>query len=301
MYQDAIAQITWHPEVPPGVGYIGGQWLGEDWEIFKPIHVNDSFRVWCRRPKLVDITSSDGKGLRTFQFLAHDVDVINQRDEIVNNFKLYLDVIILPERPEAPEPIPDYRYTKEELAFIDRVFKEEERLGVKVRWWEDVRVGEELRPVIMGPTTLWDQIVYTAGRQEIELAPMMEMRQRGKFLTLDPVTGVTHHGIEWHHADHVAQLQGMPNAVHYGVVSRQLLARCITNWMGDDGFIRRFHWRHLATFKIGDTVIAKGKVMKKRVENGEHLIDLSLWTENLRGYISVPAVATASLLSKEAL
>ena len=222
-------------------------------------------------------------------------------DEIITKFKLYNDAVIVPEPPQRAVPQPDYVYTKEELAHIDRVFAEEEILGARIRWWEDVSPGEELRPVIMGPTTLWDQIVYTAGRQEMELVPMMEMRRRGAMLFLDPATGVTHHGIEWHHADLVAQLMGMPYAMHYGVVSRQLLARCVTNWMGDDGFITKFHWRHLANFKIGDTCIGRGKVTGKRVEGGEHLVDISLWVENLRGYVSVPAIATVSLLSRETI
>ena len=303
MYQDAIAQFTWFPEIPQSIGYNTGMWVGEDWDFFKPIHVNDSFKVWRRRPRIQDITAPDGKGPRKFGCTMHDNDIFNQRDEIISTFKLYFEAVIVPDPPNLPEPIPEYKYTREELAFIDRMFKEEEVRGSNIRWWEDVSVGEELRPVIMGPTTLWDQIVYTAGRQEMDLVPMMEVRRRGvpEFLTPDPDTGVTHHAIEWHHADLVARLHGMPNALHYGIVSRQLLARLVTNWMGDDGFIRTFHWRHLMHFKIGDTCIGRGKVLNKRVENGEHLVDISLWTENLRGNVSIPATATVSLFSKENL
>ena len=300
-YLDVDAQWSWYPEIPPNVGCFGGGWLGEDWEIFKPVHENDSFKVWRRRPKLIDITSTDGKGLRKFGCIAHDCDIINQKDEIITTFKLYLEIVILPERPAMAEPIPEYIYTKEELAYIDRVFKEEKIRGARIRWWEDVKAGEELKPVIMGPTTLWDQIVYTAGRQEMELLPMMELSRKGGFLTLDPVTGVIHHGIEWHHADSIARLHGMPNAVHYGVVSLQILARCLTNWMGDDGFIKKFHWRHISHFKIGDTCIGHGRVTNKRIENGEYLVDISLWTENLRGHASIPAKATISLPSKETI
>jgi acyl dehydratase len=315
MYLDADAQITYEPEIPPSLGRPGGQWLGEDWEFFRPVHVDDSFRCWCRRPQLVDITSLDGKGPRAFQFLAHDVDILNQRDEIISKTKLYLDIVIMSGPPPEEEPQPVYRYTKEELAFIDRVFSEEEIRGGKIRWWEDVNVGEELRPAVMGPTTIWDQLIYVAGRQHIPLIPMMEMRRReaemmaqdpatreeAKRLLLDPATGVTHHGTEFHILDSVAQAVGMPQAVHYGVMSRQTAARCVTNWMGDDGFIKSFHWRHLGHFYHGDTIICRGKVTDKRVENGEHLVDISLRVENMRGYIAVPAVATVSLLSKEAL
>lgn len=303
MYLDSDLEWTWFPEVPPGIGYNIGAWIGEDWETFKQVHENDSFTVWRRRPRLIDITDVDGKGFRKFGCIPHDCDVYNQRSELISTYKLYLEVLLAPEPRGKPEPIEDYRYTKAELAYIESIFKAEEIRGARIRWWEDVKVGEELRPVVMGPTTLWDQIVYTAGRQEMEMIPMMEIRRKlpGSFLPLDPVTGVTHHVIEWHHSDRVANLWGQPAAVHYGIVSRQILARCLTNWMGDDGLIRKFHWRHLSAFKIGDTCIGYGKVTGKRVENGEHLVDISLWTDNLRGYEAIPAVATVSLLSKDTL
>jgi acyl dehydratase len=302
MFLDADAQITYSPEVPRSLGFGGGQWLGEDWEFFKQVHVGDSFKVWCRRPKLVDITSSDGKGPRAFQFHAHNVDIINQKEEIVSTTRLNLEIVISTEPPPKLVPEPSYSYTKEELAFIDRVFSEEEIRGAKIRWWEGVKVGEALKPVIMGPTTVWDQIVFTAGRREIVLMPMMEVRRQDpKMLMLDPETGVTHHGIEFHHIDPVAQMRGLAHAIHYGVTSRSLLARCATNWMGDDAFMKRFHWRHLGHFYIGETAIARGKVTGKRVENDEHLVDLSLWIENIRGDVTCPAVTTISLLSKEAL
>jgi hypothetical protein len=69
--------------------------------------------------------------------------------------------------------------------------------------------------------------------------------------------------------------------------------------MGDDGLMRRFKFRHMNRTHIGDTVIGRGKVINKRVEDGEYLVDLALWLENIRGYVTEPGVATVSLYSKE--
>jgi hypothetical protein len=41
-------------------------------------------------------------------------------------------------------------------------------------------------------------------------------------------------------------------------------------------------------------------VTNKRVENGEHLVDLEVWLENMRGNITEAAAATVSLCPKEA-
>jgi hypothetical protein len=301
MYEERFVMKSWHPEVPPDAGYMGNYWWGENWEFFRPIHVNDSFRIWRRRPELGDITSLDGKGVRTFKFVSNDADLFNQEEELVTTFRSYLEIPILPKPPKKAEHVPDYSYTKEELDFIDRTFKAEEMRGARIRYWEDVKVGEELKPVVMGPTTLWDAMVYTAGRGEMELVPMMEIRQRmPHMLALDPATGVTHHGLEFHHADLAAHLRGMAHGILYGVISRQLMVRCVTNWMGDDGFFKRLNWRHMTGTNIGDTIIGHGRVVNKRVEDGEYLVDISVWPENLRGYLAVLGRATVSLPSKEA-
>jgi len=303
MYQDCAKPAVAMPEVPPSVGYLTHWYLGEDWELFKPVRVNDLFKVWRRHPALVDITSLDGNGPRKFKLVDYDFDVINQRDELVNTFKLYIEITIIPEPPtlEMLDTKPDYIYTKEELEFINRIADEEEIRGADIRYWEDVSIGEELRPVVLGPTTIWDQLVFFAGRQELPLLPMRELhKSRPEMLQLDPVTGVTHSDIEWHFSDRQAQIRGEPRAFHFGALARQLMARLVTNWMGDDGFLRKFNWRHLARTAVGDTIVARGKVTDKRVGDDEHLVDLKVWVENMRGNITEVAIATVSLCSKEA-
>ena len=299
-YLDANAQWPLFPPVPPDCGIFSGGWTGEDWEVFKQVHENDRFKVWHRKPTFIDLTDKDGHGPRKFGAIIHDCSIFNQRDELITNFKLYLDFSITP-APTEQDLREEYTYTKEELEYIDRLYEGEEIRGAKVRWWEDVKVGEELKPVVYGPTTLWDEIVYTIGRPEMDLLPVMALTKMSllpaEMLMPDPVTGVTHHPLEFIH--YVSKKGAMRPAVNYGISTRQLMARCLTNWMGDDGFIKKFHWRHLGGFLIGDTGIGHGKVVGKRVENGEHLVDLSLWMDTLRGDTSFPAVATISLLSKE--
>jgi acyl dehydratase len=300
MYQDAITQVTWMPDIPPSMGYLDHWWLGEDWEFFKPVRVNDTFKVWRQPPQLGDLTSPDKEDLRRFKFVSHDVGHINQKDELVSTFKAYLELIFLPEPPKAKEvkPRPDYAYTKEELDYIERTFQEQEIRGAKIRYWESVSIGDEARPVVMGPTTLFDHVVLISGRQEFILVPMIEMRRRGEVLQADPDTGVTHI-MGWHLNDHMAHVGGEPHALHMGSLARQVMVRLVTNWMGDDGFLRKFNWRHMTRTAIGDTLIGKGKVVNKRVENGEYLVDLAVWLENLRGNVTEAAMATVSLFSKE--
>ena len=116
----------------------------------------------------------------------------------------------------------------------------------------------------------------------------------------DPETGFyAFGGLERHFLDSAALLEGKPRGFLFAVMSRGVLARLITSWMGDDAFMKKFHWRHIALTPIGDALIAKGKAVNKRVENGEYLVDLEVWLDNMRGNIPEVAVATVSLLSKD--
>jgi acyl dehydratase len=304
MYLERLKQGTETGLIMPlSLGTTRHLYLGEDWEFFQPVRPNDSFRVWRNRPQLVDVTSPDSKE-QHFRVVQQDLDFINQKDELVNKFKLHVEIFVLPEGSEAAvEPIVDYQYAREELEIIDGIANEEKVRGADILYWEDVNVGDELGKVILGPTTLWDQLILFAVRNEDPLIPMRELRKRlGRFglLMVDPVTNVSHMPIEWHFSDKAASMSGEPHAFHFGAQARTLMARLITNWMGDDGFLKRFNWRHMMRTPIGDTVFGRGKVTNKRNDNGgEPLVDLSVWQENIRGYVTEAAVATVRLLSKE--
>jgi acyl dehydratase len=310
MFQGNFGTIQLGPlEASPECGFQHMIWIGEDWEFFKPIHVNDSFKVWCKRPQLKDVTSLDGKGPRTFALFESDNEHINQKDELVSTSKLYVQRSFLP-GPPKPSSMPEYGYTKEELLFIARMVREEEIRGADIRYWENVKVGEETKPVVLGPTSMADNAIASSAMARIDIA----FRPRDLFMQaigeelgdeflLDPETGLYHirggpAGRHW--ADRSAQAEGEPCAFLFAVLSRYLMARLVTNWMGDDGFLRKYKWRHIARNAVGDTVIGRGKVVHKRVEDGEHLVDLKVWLENLRGNTTEVASATVSLCSKEA-
>ncbi|MFH1485009.1 MAG: hypothetical protein ABIH46_02970 [Chloroflexota bacterium] len=72
----------------------------------------------------------------------------------------------------------------------------------------------------------------------------------------------------------------------------------MTNWIGDDGFLKVLYGELRRFNVVGDTTWCKGKVTGKRVESGEHLVDLDIWAENQRHEITAPGHATAILPSK---
>jgi hypothetical protein len=117
---------------------------------------------------------------------------------------------------------------------------------------------------------------------------------------LDPETGVWHEPSEIHLSDKIAKLIKHPQAVTVMSLWEAILGRVITNWMGNDGFLKKTAFDRLENDILGDTVIGRGRVINKYVQNdGEHVVDIACWLENLRGYITKGGGATVSLLSRE--
>jgi acyl dehydratase len=283
-------------------------WMGEDWDFYQPVRPGDTFRVWQRRPEIYDVTPLDGTGPRTYGLLEGDLDHINQDDRLVSTVKNFVQRTFRFDRPPS-HAMPEYSYTRDELEYIGRLMNEEEIRGRNVRYWEDVQIGEETRPIVTGPTTIATNSLTSAIAPDIgfflDNRPFFldSLRDElGPEFILDPATGryaIRGGPAGRHWSDLAAQAEGEPCAWLFGVVSRFSLLRVLTNWMGDDGFLRRFNWRHMTRTRAGDTLVGRARVVGKRIEKGEHLVDLDVWLRNLRGNVSEAAVATVRLCSRE--
>ena len=94
----------------------------------------------------------------------------------------------------------------------------------------------------------------------------------------------------------------MAYAIGEGKGNQTAVAHAVTNWMGDDGFVKKLALNILDANWIayhGDMAWAKGKVSRKYIDKGEHLVDLELWSENQRGQLHTQGTATVRLLSRE--
>jgi hypothetical protein len=115
----------------------------------------------------------------------------------------------------------------------------------------------------------------------------------------DRETGLIYrtHGAR-HFNDRAARFEGGPRAWHFNTVPRLPMLRAVTNWMGDDAFVCKFGWRHTWRTPIGDALIINGKVDKKYIADGEHLVDIKCWCLDLRGSITDSSRTTIKLLTK---
>jgi acyl dehydratase len=74
-----------------------------------------------------------------------------------------------------------------------------------------------------------------------------------------------------------------------------MMSTAITNWMGDDGFIRRYSVRLKLPVIFGDTTFTGGRVLARRLEQGVGLVDLEVWARNQLGQVTAAGTATVEL------
>lgn len=134
-------------------------------------------------------------------------------------------------------------------------------------WWEDVREGQETPPFVR-VTDLMNWNRYAAVNDEF---------------------------IYFHMDDEAAKAAKQPGVFGMGNLRWTYVHHMLRDWIGDSGDIVEVELRYTGLNLKNDTLTAKGKVTGKRVENGEHLVDLEVWVENQRGENTAPGKATVRL------
>jgi len=151
----------------------------------------------------------------------------------------------------------------------------------KQLYWEDVKVDDEVTPLPKVATSL--MLVKWAGAS-------------GDFNPL-------------HYDDSFASSQGVGSRIVHGALKRQWLIQLMTDWIGEQGTLKKFSCRYRAmdwprkmtttgTPEEGETWYCKGKVTKKYVEDDEHYVDCDIWIENGKAEATTPGTATAALPSR---
>ena len=134
-------------------------------------------------------------------------------------------------------------------------------------YYEDIVAGSEIPPVVKQATTR--QLVMWAG-----------------------ASGDYH---EIHYDKDFAQSRGLPGVIIHGQLAGSFLGQLITDWMGEQGSLRKLTCSYRGMNFPGEVITCKGKVSKKYVEDGEHCVECSIWAENPQGEKTVLGVAIVAL------
>lgn len=139
-------------------------------------------------------------------------------------------------------------------------------------YFEDIGVGDSLPALIKRPTPR--QLVMWAGAS-------------GEFS-------------EMHYDKDLALQKGFPGIIVHGMLMASFLAQLITDWMGEQGDLKRIKTRNEQFVLVKEDIICKGSVAKKYVEKNDHYVECKLWVEDRRGERRVSATAIVTLPGQEA-
>ncbi|MFH1485632.1 MAG: MaoC family dehydratase N-terminal domain-containing protein [Chloroflexota bacterium] len=294
--------LTVHWAVAHGLAGIHGWHAGNDFDVHRLIKQNDDVNLTITPLDLVEKKQAQMANRIWIQYVL--VKYFNQNKELIANRNTWT---VRAERAATKEKgkyadTPKATYTREQLDAIYRDIENEEIRGANPRYWEDVKEGDIMTPTVKGPLTLRDIIAWLMGFGSPFIKAHRfahEYRKRHPASTLsDTETGETDVVELVHMQGGVAAQIGLPGAYDYGPQRTCWVAQPATNWMGDDGFLKKFRVEIRRFNFIGDTTWCKGRITRKYIEGTEHLVDCELWAENQRGEITAPGTATIVLPSR---
>jgi len=288
-------------------GYVGGlpgvhaMWAGANWSWHKPVRRNDEINTeaWLKDLILHD-TQFSGRAVQQIyhvDFFDQDGDKLagadswcfrTDRDQAREAGTKYTE---LKEKPVKT-------YTDDELAEIFAGYAEEEVRGSEIRYFEDVSIGDKLPTMVKGPMTVTGFIAYAQGWGGLyiranKLAWKQHHRHPG--LAIKNKFGIPDCPERVHWENDFATMVGAPAAYDYGPERCSWMTHHLTNWMGDDSFLRESKSQIRRHNPEGDTLFIDGEVTGKREVDGTTLIDIKQQALNQDGELSIHGTGVVEL------
>jgi acyl dehydratase len=169
------------------------------------------------------------------------------------------------------------RYTAEEIEEIRRSYREEQVRGANPRRWEDVAVGERLPTVCKGPLTVTSVIAFVQGWGSLYVRAhglAFDLFERHPALGIPNDFGSPEPPERVHWDEPFARAVGVPGAYDYGPERVAWLGHLVTNWMGDNGELRRLNAQVRRHNLIGDVTWCDGSVASKDEAAGTVTLEL---------------------------
>lgn len=190
-----------------------------------------------------------------------------------------------------------WRYTEEELLRIERAYDAEQVRGGEPRHWEDVAVGESLPPIVRGPLSSEEVVLFVGATRPIPGAAAFtrDLAQGRAAGFIHPRTGAYESYAAGLVDDESARQLGFPAAHDYGIDRISQLGSIVINWIGDAGRLLQLNARLLEPNMLGDTTWFSGGVVGKQALEGDGRVDIEVLGTNQRGQVTVHGTAGASL------
>jgi hydroxyacyl-ACP dehydratase HTD2-like protein with hotdog domain len=140
--------------------------------------------------------------------------------------------------------------------------------------WDDIEVGTEIPPY-QRVVTLMELNRYAGANEEFVLIHMDR--------------------------DYSQKVARLPDVIVMGNLKYAYLSNMMINWIGEEGTLKKLSAQYRGMDIPGPalssepTMICKGKVTNKYVQDGDHYVECEVWTETGEGQVTTPGSAIAIL------
>ena len=242
---------------------------GYDFELYyyKPIFHGDKFHNGPMYDRGVEDLTVDGSTLRYF-IVWYSVNMYNQNDELVCKAIMHWPQFLnkytdghIPTReemmaermaqaqakgPQARYVRPAHKYTDADWELLKKIWSEEKIRGKETLYWEDVNIGDEPAWTAENPITDYDARRYTGFHHTVGAIGGETVREF--------VEGKRTERHFYKRDDGVITVAEGERTHFLNFVGRNFCLRTITNWCGDDGFVRKVSWRMVNDFRPEDQI-----------------------------------------------
>lgn len=289
-------------------GYVGGlpgihaMWAGADLTWHQPIRRGVEVQTEAHLKDLVEHHTSFAG--RAFQQIYH-VDLSDTDGAVLCSgdswcFRTERDTAReLGTKYKAAKARAPMHYSAEEIERVFAMYEAEAVRGAEPRYFEDVAVGDVVAPIAKGPMTVTGFIAFAQGWGGLYIrANKLAFKQLRKHpgLGIANAFGIPDVPERVHWENDLATDVGTPAAYDYGPERCSWLTHHLTNWMGDDGFLRRHRSEIRHHNVVGDWIVISGKVTAKAVDGDGHaFVEVEQEARNQHGDLSARGTGTVWL------
>ena len=247
---------------------------GVEMEWFGRVYAGDTLNSEPRQKEFFEKRNKEGRRLN---FIISGIDYRNQDNDLVaraTGTMIMATQIGLQTMMEHQVP----HYDDGALDQLESTWRSEHRRGSDTLFFEDVAEGCAIPSIVRGPLTIGDMVAwnaaigpsYKAGRWGyLDLSKAMHTAM------VNPVTGFPVKYSQQHEDANMAAGRGMPAPFDNGVMRFAWVAPLVTNWMGDDGFLKRLKVQVARPGLYGDLTTYSARVTGKDDETGTVSLEIT--------------------------
>ena len=275
------------------IGYRGGLpgvhsfFAGSHWRWHEPIKVGERITPEVKLTGLDELTSRFAgrmfKQISLIRYLNGEGRELAQAD----SWGMRVERVAAQEKGKYKKLELAAPYTQARIEEIAALYAQEKPRGSDTLYFEDVKVGDAIPQIIRGPYTATIAVSFEQAWGGLYI------KAHGywfDYLRRHPAAGIPNsynipeppEAVHWDSP--LARSVGVPEAYDYGPERVAWVATLLTNWIGDDGFLKELYCEVRRFNMIGDLTTCKGKVVSKEViDAGKGRVKLEIAAVDQRG------------------